>query len=65
MIFEAESQLDKQQKAEHGGVVRGTDAAKVQVGIRTLSLFVHPLPPLTFSVHQHKTAVLWKHVASI
>ena len=31
MIFEAESQLDKQQKAEHGGVVRGTDAAKVQV----------------------------------
>ena len=32
MVFEAESQLDKQQKAEHGGVLRSTDAAKVQVG---------------------------------
>ncbi len=31
IIFEAQSQLDKQQKEEHGGVVRGSDAAKVQV----------------------------------
>lgn len=31
MIFEAQSQLNKQQQAEHGGAVRGTDAARVQV----------------------------------
>lgn len=33
IIFEAQSQLDKQEKAEHGGVVRGSDAAKVQVTV--------------------------------
>lgn len=31
MIFEAQSQLNKQQQVEHGGAVRGTDAARVQV----------------------------------
>ena len=31
MIFEAQSQLNKQQQAQHGGAVRGTDAARVQV----------------------------------
>ena len=42
MIFEARSQLNKQQQAEHGGAVRGTDAARVQV-------------PLSFC-HPHKNA---------
>ena len=45
IIFEAQSQLDKQQKEEHGGVVRGSDAAKVQV-IPTPTLpFPLPLSP--------------------
>lgn len=38
MIFEAQSQLNKQQQAEHGGAVRGTDAARVQVPL----IFGHP-----------------------
>lgn len=46
IIFEAQSQLDKQQKAEHGGVVRGSDAAKVQVIPNpTLPLPLSPSPP--------------------
>lgn len=36
LVLEAESQLDKQQKAEHGGVIRGSDAAKVQVSHTSL-----------------------------
>jgi len=43
IIFEAQSQLDKQQKEEHGGVVRGSDAAKVQV---TSDPTLPPPPPL-------------------
>ena len=50
MIFEAESRLDKQQKAEHGGVVRGTDAAKVQVGNCTL-FFFFPFPSHADTLH--------------
>lgn len=42
IIFEAQSQLDKQQKEEHGGVVRGSDAAKVQV---TSGPTLPPPPP--------------------
>jgi len=46
IIFEAQSQLDKQQKEEHGGVVRGSDAAKVQViSNPTLPLPLPPSPP--------------------
>lgn len=39
MIFEAQSQLNKQQQVEHGGAVRGTDAARVQV-IMSLYCFI-------------------------
>ena len=48
IVFEAQSQLDKQQKEEHGGVVRGSDAAKVQV------LF-HPALSLPPPTHTHPT----------
>ena len=43
IIVEAQSQLDKQQKEEHGGVVRGSDAAKVQVICNATRPL--PLPP--------------------
>ena len=45
IIFEAQSQLDKQQKQEHGGVVRGSDAAKVQVTSIPLCHTPFPFPP--------------------
>ena len=40
MIFEAQSQLNKQQQAAHGGAVRGTDAARVQVQLLLIFLVV-------------------------
>ncbi len=52
IIFEAQSQLDKQQKEEHGGVVRGSDAAKVQV------LFHPALSPPPSTPPHPTTAVL-------
>ncbi len=55
LIFEAQRLLDKEQQEAHGGVVRGTDAAKVQVWFTMLlpePKHSHIMPAVTVNLRQ-------------